>query len=109
MKIPTENNYFQLVYEVVKRIPSGKVVTYGEIAQFLGNPRNARTVGYAMHSCDDSLPWYRVIMKSGKLPFEETDSSSSKQKKYLEKEGVTFLANGRVNLEKHRWKIELPS
>lgn len=108
MKIPTKNNFFQQVYGVVKRIPFGKVVTYGEIAQFLGNPRNARTVGYAMHSCDASLPWYRVVMKSGKLPFDETDSSSFKQKKFLEKEGITFLTNGRIDLEKHRWKIELP-
>lgn len=107
MKTKLESNFFQLVYQIVGRIPCGKVVTYGDIACFLGNPRNARLVGYAMHSCPEDLPWHRVVMKAGKLPFFGTNPDLPSQKELLEKEGITFYQDERIKLSCYQWKIEI--
>lgn len=102
------NLFFSQVHDIVSRIPEGKVCTYGQIAAFLGNPRSARMVGWAMHACPPGLPWYRVILKSGKLPFDVVPFDSTNQREKLTKEGISFLEDGTVDLRKHLWQIELP-
>jgi methylated-DNA-protein-cysteine methyltransferase-like protein len=99
--------FFQRVYDIVARIPLGKVVTYGSIACYIGNPRNARMVGWAMHSCPNFLPWHRVILKKGKLPLEGLMVDGTSQKKLLLREGVLFLSNGFVDLETCLWQIKI--
>ena len=62
-----EQSYREKVYEIVREIPSGKVMTYGQIAEILGEGYTARTVGYVMHAADtENVPWQRVINSQGK-------------------------------------------
>ncbi|HEY3315313.1 MAG TPA: MGMT family protein [Bacillota bacterium] len=95
-----EKSFFREVWEVVARVPEGKVVSYGQIAAWLGKPRAARMVGWAMHSAprDLRIPCHRVVSQSGRLaPGWET------QRDELEAEGVAFRANGCVDMGKHAW------
>lgn len=103
-----KNLFFKKVYEIVSRIPKGKVISYGKIASFLGNPRQGRIVGWAMHSSPNGIPWHRVVMKNGKLPFQETQEGYLNQYNLLLKEGISFSKDKTVDMEKHEWKIELP-
>lgn len=91
-----EQGFFERVYEILRQVPPGFVATYGQIAALMGEPRAARTVGYAMRSCPEGLPWHRVTAKDGnpRLPT---------QKELLEAEGVSFLENGSVDMKKHGW------
>lgn len=95
-------NFFEEVYEIVAKIPAGRVATYGQIAMLLGNPRAARAVGFAMRALPEGLglPWHRVVNKVGKL------SGLEFQRELLESEGVTFLINGNIDMKKHIWKVE---
>jgi methylated-DNA-protein-cysteine methyltransferase-like protein len=95
-----------MVYETVRRIPEGKVATYGQIAQMLGSPRGARTVGWAMQSAPKGLPCHRVVNKSGKLAPFYVFGASENQRAMLEIEGVTFRKDGSIDMEKHLWKGE---
>ena len=61
------NPFYAQVYDIVKKIPYGKVISYGEIARLLGRPRAAREVGRAMRHCPDGLPWQRVVMADGSI------------------------------------------
>jgi len=101
------NFFFQRVYEVVKRIPKGKVVTYGQIAAFLGSPRSARMVGWAMHGAPSWIPWHRVVMKTGKLPIEGVNLDCTDQREILSKEGISFRTDGTINMVEYVWDIEL--
>lgn len=58
-------SFFHQVHALVSHIPSGKVASYGQIAGMLGDPRRARTVGWAMHGCQEGLPWHRVVKADG--------------------------------------------
>jgi len=89
------NNFNQQVYEVVKSIPYGTVISYGQIARILGNPRAAREVGWAMRRCPEGLPWQRVVKIDGTIAGGE---HADIRRKRLEDEGVIFLADGRVNM-----------
>jgi len=96
-------SYFDDVYKIVMEIPSGSVMTYGQIAKFLGNPRGARAVGYALRSdcAPDNLPWHRVVNSKGEISLRKTlqgDSSRTFQRVLLESEGVKFKANNRIDL-----------
>ena len=96
--------FFKQVYEIVAQIPEGKVATYGQIAALLDQPRNARVVGWAMHSApfELNLPCHRVVNKVGSMGPEPL-CNPKEQRKLLENEGVTFKANGCIDLEKHLW------
>jgi methylated-DNA-protein-cysteine methyltransferase-like protein len=89
------------VYEIVARIPSGKVVTYGQIAIALGRPHHARVVGWAMHRCPPGLPWHRVINSQGRISL--TGPSGAQQRARLEAEGIVFC-QGRVDLDRYQWR-----
>ena len=97
------NQFFAQVYDVVERIPRGKVISYGQIAYMLGRPRAAREVGRAMRFCPEYLPWQRVVMADGSIAgggFPEI------RKAMLENEGVPFLPDGRVDIASCMWKGE---
>ena len=96
------SKFFDQVYEVVEKIPSGRVMTYGDIAKFLGRPRASRFVGYAMSAvCEiDNRPWHRVTFSDGRL----WDGQWAKvQHDLLAAEGVGFTPDGRIDLEHFRW------
>lgn len=101
------DNLFQKVYEIVARIPEGKVATYGQIAAMLGNPRGARTIGWAMQSAPEGLPCHRVVNKSGRLAPAYVFGSSERQRAVLEMEGVTFKEDGCIDMKKHLWEGEV--
>ena len=94
------NPFFKQVYEIVERIPYGKVISYGDIAKLLGRPRAAREVGWAMRCCPEGLPWQRVVMADGRIT---GGVYAEIRRAYLETEDINFLPDGRVNMKKHRW------
>jgi len=81
----------------VKQIPKGKVVSYGKIASALGRPRSSREVGRAMRICPENIPWQRVVMADGSIA---GGGYADTRKSLLEAEGVEFLTDGRVDMEK---------
>ena len=93
------------VYEVVSRIPRGKVATYGQIAALAGYPGRARQVGYALAGMPEEwdLPWHRVINAQGRISPRKHSKWHEFQYQLLVQEGVVF-ENGRVDLERYRWQ-----
>ncbi len=96
-------NTFEEIYEEVKLIPIGRVASYGYIACRVGNPRLSRVVGYALHSNPNpgEIPCHRVVMKDGRLTPAFAFGGENRQRELLEGEGITFLPDGRVDMEKH--------
>ena len=96
---------FEKIYEVVKKIPYGKVATYGQIACMCGNPRWARAVGYALHSNPDpeNIRCYRVVNRFGKLAPAFAFGGQDKQAELLRAEGVEVSGDYTVDLEKYLW------
>jgi methylated-DNA-protein-cysteine methyltransferase-like protein len=93
------------IYAVVRRIPRGRVATYGQIAELAGLPRQARQVGYALAALRDKrVPWQRVINARGEISLRSVSGPDELQRVLLEREGVTFDANGRVSLHAHLWQ-----
>ena len=93
------------IYAVVRRIPRGRVATYGQVAQLAGLPGQARLVGYALHAvaAQGTLPWHRVINAQGRVSTRsEGPGGTVLQRLRLEQEGVVFTG-GRVRLERYRW------
>lgn len=104
MKKTDETGYREKVYDIVRRIPSGKVMTYGQIAQILGEGYTARTVGYVMHGADaESVPWQRVINAQGKCSTGKMTLPVDLQRSILESEGVRFNGAGRCDLNAVLW------
>ena len=95
-----DENWYRNVWKVVSEIPSGHVLTYGEVARLSGMPRAARRVSQALRRAPRGvkLPWHRVINAQGKISFPENSSAWHKQKDMLEEEGIVFL-NGKIDLE----------
>ena len=100
-----KENTFSKIYEVVKKIPYGKVATYGQIARLCGNPRLSRVVGYALHVNPDpeSIPRFRVVNRFGRTSSAFAFGGSDIQRALLESEGVEFDEGGNVILEKYLW------
>ena len=95
---------FAAFYNVVCRIPAGKVATYGQIARLAGMPRCARTVGYAMAGCSDpTVPCHQVVDRLGGTKACFDTYAPGTQRLLLEEEGVTFRLDGTVDLEQHLW------
>jgi methylated-DNA-protein-cysteine methyltransferase-like protein len=97
--------FFQQVHQVVRLIPPGCVATYGQIACLLGQPRAARTVGWALRSTpeDGDVPWQRVLNARGAISFGVRSPGASLQRALLEEEGVVFDDQGRVDLKVYGW------
>jgi methylated-DNA-protein-cysteine methyltransferase-like protein len=94
---------WQPVYEIVKQIPRGRVLTYGALARFLRLRGGARSAGRAMAATPSGhgIPWHRVVGERGRILIREPHASL--QRKLLATEGVSFLES-RVNLKRHFWK-----
>ncbi|UCC76832.1 MAG: MGMT family protein [Anaerolineales bacterium] len=99
----TDEGFFQKVYELVRMVPKGRVVTYGQIATTLGDARRARTVGWAMRSCPDDVPWHRVVNAQGGLSTAPSSGGLHLQRALLEDEGVQFDSTGQVDLSVCGW------
>ena len=96
---------YVLVWEMVRKIPKGKVATYGQIASLCGLPGHARFVGYALHNLPDGVPvpWQRVINSQGKISFPPNSNNFKRQKELLESEGITIY-KGKIDIKKYGWK-----
>jgi methylated-DNA-protein-cysteine methyltransferase-like protein len=101
----TRNRLFEQVYQVVRRIPPGKVATYGQVARILGKPRGARTIGWALHSIPEgsNVPWHRVINARGIITLDAHGPGGAIQRALLEAEGIVFDEEGRIDLEAYGW------
>ena len=91
----------------MKRIPKGRVATYGQVAELADLPRQARQVGYALHALagDESVkvPWQRVVNARGEISERSIPGREPIQRAMLEAEGVVFTASGRIDLGRYRW------
>ncbi len=102
---PAARTTWQRIYAVVRRIPRGRVATYGQVAALAGMPGHARQIGYALFAlpAGDGVPWHRVINAQGRISPRAEPGYDTIQRLLLEKEGVRFLASGRIALERYRW------
>ena len=101
--MPSKNSY-QLIYDVVRRVPRGRVATYGQVAMLAGNPRWSRVVGYALHVNPEPgvIPCHRVVNRLGEPSPAFAFGGVNEQILLLEAEGVK-LTDGRVDLSKYLW------
>jgi methylated-DNA-protein-cysteine methyltransferase-like protein len=102
-----DNAYREHVYRIVRSIPRGRVMTYGQIAEILGEGYTPRTVGFVMHSSDDKTPWHRVINAQGGCSTGRIAIPYDKQQRMLEAEGIVFDKRARCNLQTYLWIPEL--
>lgn len=100
-------NTFETIYEVVKKIPKGKVATYGQVAILAGNPHLSQIVGYALHANHDNstIPCHRVVNRFGEVAKGYVFGGADIQRSILESEGVGFDTHGRVIMDKYCIKI----
>lgn len=94
------------IYAIVRRIPRGKVATYGQVAALAGLPGRARQVGYALSALPDgtTVPWHRVINAQGMLSLERTTPGGGiVQRQRLEREGIRFVGR-KIPLQTYRWR-----
>ena len=102
----SDDNFFMHVYRIVKKIPSGKVTTYGAIARFIGSPQSARMVGWAMnssHHYQDFIPAHRVVNRNGMLTGKHHFRHENLMQELLESEGLRITGDQIVDFEKHFW------
>ncbi len=98
---------YEQIYDIVRRIPQGRVATYGQVARLAGIPRQPRAVGYALSALDEHspVPWHRVVNAVGEVSRRsEPGGMEDLQRIRLEREGVVFDAKGRVKLAEVQWQ-----
>jgi len=99
-----EQSYREKVYRIVREIPRGKVMTYGQIAGILGEGYTPRTIGYVMHGAEtEKVPWQRVINSQGACSTGKMTMPTNLQQKMLEDEGVVFNEKGKCDLNVYSW------
>ncbi|MGB5530364.1 MAG: MGMT family protein [Ignavibacteriaceae bacterium] len=98
-----KKDFFKKVYDIAKRIPYGKVTTYGHIAEACGIKSSARTVGWALNGCGQDIPAHRVVNRFGALTGKIHFGDPNLMEDLLRSEGVEFDKNKCVKLEKHLW------
>jgi len=95
--------YRDRVYRLVRKIPRGRVMTYGQLAEILGDGYTPRTVGFVMHGSNDKTPWHRVVNAQGGCSTGRIVIPYDKQQRMLEHEGVRFNKQGRCELKDYLW------
>jgi methylated-DNA-protein-cysteine methyltransferase-like protein len=97
-------SFYERVVDIIRKIPEGRVATYGQVARHAGNPRGARQVAYILHSSTEKegLPWHRVINSQGSISLRPKRGHEL-QKQMLEKEGVVFNDENRIDLACFGW------
>lgn len=109
---PSQTQFNLTVWEIVRKIPEGKVATYGQIASLVTVPQgmnpkdflafSPRWVGAAMANCPENVPWQRVVNSEGKISLPPANGGAQ-QKELLEGEGILFDERNRINLKIYRW------
>lgn len=100
-----KQNFFESVYEVARRIPYGRVTSYGAIAKYLGAARSARMVGWAMNgaTAQEDVPAHRVVNRNGLLTGKHHFGGSTLMQQLLENEGIEVRNDQVVNLSRYFW------
>jgi methylated-DNA-protein-cysteine methyltransferase related protein len=101
---------YQIIYDVVRKIPVGKVLTYGQVAELAGLYGKARLAGYALFrvELESDIPWQRVVNAKGEISYSEARCGGDYlQKTLLEQEGIEFKVNNCIDLKKYRWQPPL--
>ncbi len=95
------------VYEVVRLIPQGHVMNYGQIAKLCARPLTPRAVGWALSDCPGDVPWHRVVNAAGGCSTDLKDGSEpGRQRTLLEAEGVEFSDSGCLDIERYRFDLD---
>ena len=102
VRVTSPERFDRDVYAVVRRVPAGRLVTYGQVAAMVGRPRAARAVGGAMGRCPAAVPWHRVVNAAGRISRRARAAGMVTQRLLLEREGVA-LRRGRVDLARYGW------
>ena len=99
-----ETSFYRRARDIIKKVPQGKVATYGQVAALAGNHRAARQIAWVLHSSssEDNLPWHRIINTQGRISLRP-GWGYEEQKALLLREGVTFDRNDRVDLKRYLW------
>ena len=98
-----EPSEYQIYYAIVRKIPRGRVMTYGDVARSAARPLFARRVGYALAALQDpSVPWWRVINARGEISARGWGGAQADQRDLLQAEGVVFDPAGRIDLARYR-------
>jgi methylated-DNA-protein-cysteine methyltransferase-like protein len=106
---PERAGAFRAVFDLVRRIPRGRVMTYGQIATLVENRLSARAVGWAMHGCPKGVPWQRVVNASGGCSTDRLPGfPQGLQRAMLEREGIAFRNNATLELNRYRWTPGAP-
>ena len=94
------------IYAVIRRIPRGRVATYGQVARLAGLPGHARQVGYALHAMANAgpVPWHRVINARGEVSPRKAPGADTLQRDLLRSERVSFDRGGRIDLARYGWR-----
>jgi methylated-DNA-protein-cysteine methyltransferase-like protein len=102
------NEFTDRTIRIIRSIPAGKIMTYGQIARLAGNPRGARQVVRILHTMSHihHLPWHRVVNAKGKIAIKD-DESRFIQVALLEKEGVEFDGDGRISMKKYLYEPDV--
>ncbi len=101
----SKTSAFDEVFTVVRRIPRGRVMTYGQISNMLNRRLSPVAVGWALHQCSDGLPWHRVVNAKGTCSTDQlAHHPHGLQQALLEAEGVAFDAKAALDLDKYRWR-----
>ena len=96
---------FAAVYELVRQVPRGRVVSYGQVSKLLAQRLSPAAVGWALHGCPVDVPWQRVVNARGGCSTERLgDLPPGLQRQLLEQEGVVFRADGTLDLAQYRWE-----
>lgn len=104
----SQTSAFAAVYDLVRKIPPGRVMTYGQISGLLGHLLSPAAVGWALHVCPLDVPWHRVVNAKGRCSTERLpDFPPSLQRKLLEGEGIRFTEDGRLDLKEYQfWGLD---
>ena len=97
--------FFEQVYRLVRRVPPGKVTSFGAVARMLGSPRGARTVGWALRGlpAGSDVPWHRVVNSPGRVSTRCREHGVNRQRELLEAEGVVFDEGGAIDMGRFSW------
>lgn len=103
---PDDYDFFQRVYDIVKKVPPGRVTTYGAIARFIGSPQSARMVGWALNNIKNQveyIPAHRVVNRNGLLTGKQHFRTPDMMQELLESEGVIVQDSKIIDFENHFW------
>jgi methylated-DNA-protein-cysteine methyltransferase related protein len=102
---PERGNAWQAVWAIVRDIPAGRVMTYGQVAGLLGNVISPAAVGWALHVCPEDVPWHRVVNARGAFSTEHLpDMPPDVQRRMLMAEGIELRLDGTLDLTRYRWE-----